>query len=343
MDITLNMNERALKIVMEMVEKADELNVKVHRAPCKATIIDAGVEVKGSLMAGLYVTRICLADLANISITNMNYGQLTLPAIHVSTDYPSITTMGSQLADWEICIEGYYGLGSGPARALALERPLPKAVALKKDFYEKIGYQILNPKQIYEKIGYGETADVAVIVIEAPKLPPDAVLIDIAEKCKVKAENVYAIITPTTSIAGSVQIAGRIVEVGIHKLTLLGFDPKNIIFGSGCSPIAPVHPNMIKAMGIVNDVIRYAGSTFYIVNCDDEEYLKNIISRVPSSSSNKYYKTFMEIFKEANYSFYNIDLGEFSPATITVNNVKTGNIFSAGEINPTLLKMALTT
>jgi methenyltetrahydromethanopterin cyclohydrolase len=338
----LKMNERALKIVMEMIEKAEELNVRVHRAPCKATIIDAGVEVKGSLMAGVYVTRICLADLANISITNMDYGQLTLPAIHVSTDYPSITTLGSQLADWEISIGGYYGLGSGPARALALERPLPKAVALKKDFYEKIGYQILTPRQVYEKLGYSEAADIAVIVIEAPKLPPDSVLRDVAEKCKVKAEDVYAVITPTTSIAGSVQIAGRIVEVGMHKLTLLGFDPKNIMFGSGCSPIAPVHPNVVKAMGRVNDVIRYAGSTFYIVNCDDEEYLKNIVSRVPSSSSNKYYKTFTEIFKEANYSFYNIDLGEFSPATITVNNVKTGNVFSAGEINPGMLKTALT-
>jgi methenyltetrahydromethanopterin cyclohydrolase len=337
----VNMNESALKVVKEMASRAENLGVKVYKASCGATVIDGGVKARGSVMAGLYVTRICMGDLAEVSITSMDYAGLTLPVIHVSTDYPSIATCGSQLADWEIKVGKYYAMASGPARALALERSLPRGVALKKELYEKSGYCILSPRQVYEKINYSELAEVAVIVLEASSLPPDDVLTYIAKECSVKPNDVYAIVTPTSSITGSVQIAGRIVEVGIHKLALLGFDLTKIIFGSGHSPIASIHPEPAKAMGRVNDAIRYAGATFYMVDYEDEEGLRKMVEQAPSSNSKDYHKPFAKIFKEAKYDFYSIDLGAFAPAVITVNNVRKGTVLTVGKIDPSMLRRAL--
>lgn len=338
----LNMNKRALKVVEEMADRAESIGVKVYKAPCGATVIDGGVEVRGSVAAGLYAARISMGDLAEVSITSTDYGGLTLPAIQVSTDYPSVATMGSQLADWEIEIGGYYAMASGPARALALERPLPRGVALRREYYERSGYRISGPRQVYEKIRYSEHAEVAVIVLESSSLPTDEALTYIARECNVKPEEVYAIVTPTSSITGSVQIASRILEVGIHKLGLLGLDLTRIIFGSGQSPIAPIHPDLVKAMGRVNDAIRYAGSTFYMVDYEDEEELRKLVELAPSQSSREYPKSFAKIFEEAG-DFYSVDLGIFAPAVITVNNVRKGTLLTAGKIDPSMLRGALTT
>lgn len=164
----------------------------------------------------------------------------------------------------------------------------------------------------------------------------------IAEECGVKAEDVYAVVAPTSSITGSAQIAGRIVEVGIHKLGLLGFNLTKIIFGSGYSPVAPIHPDPAKAMGRVNDAIRYAGVAFYIVDYEDEEGLRDAVSRVPSCNSKDYGKPFAKIFEEVEYDFYSIDLGLFAPAVIMVNNIRSGTALTAGKIDFSMLKKALT-
>lgn len=336
----MKMNEKALRVVEEMADRAGDIGVKVYNAPCGATVIDCGVEARGSVEAGIYVARVSMGDLAEVSMTSLDYADLILPTINVSTDYPSIATMGSQLADWEIRVGRYNAIASGPARALALNRPLPRGVALKKELYERSGYCISSPRQVYEKIDYSEDADVAVIVIEASRLPPDEVLTHIARECGVEPDDVYAIVTPTSSITGSVQIASRIVEVGIHKLGLLGLDLTRILFGSGRSPLAPIHPDPVKAMGRVNDVIRYAGATFYMVDYDDEEELRRVVERVPSHSSRDYHKPFAKIFEEAG-DFYSVDLGIFAPAIITVNNIGRGNILTAGNIDPSMLREAL--
>ena len=52
-------------------------------------------------------------------------------------------------------------------------------------------------------------------------------------------------------------------------------------------------------------------------------------------------RSFYQIFKDAGGDFYKIDTALFAPAKITVKNVKTGNIFTAGEINVEILKQSL--
>ncbi len=343
MALNLAMNRRAARLVEEMISKAEKLRVDVHELPCGSIVVDCGVEAEGSLSAGLYAARICVGDLAEFSISTVDYDGLALPVINVWTDYPVITSLGAQLGDWEVDVGGYHAIGSGPARALALDRPLPRAVAVNRAVHEERGYRILSPRQVYEEIGYSETADVAVIVLESSELPSDEVMTDIAGKCGVDPSDLYALVTPTTSLVGSVQIAGRVVEVGIHKLMLLGFDLKSIRFGSGCSPIAPPHPDMAEAMGRVNDMIRYAGTTFYAVDVDEEyePHLRELLARVPTAGSENYGKTFMEIFREAGCEFYGVDLGEFSPAVITVTNLRSGRVFTEGRVDADMVRRVL--
>ncbi|MEM2118421.1 MAG: methenyltetrahydromethanopterin cyclohydrolase, partial [Candidatus Bathyarchaeia archaeon] len=61
--------------------------------------------------------------------------------------------------------------------------------------------------------------------------------------------------------------------------------------------------------------------------------LRRIVESAPSKASKDYGKPFMEIFKEANYDFYKIDPDLFAPATVILNNIKSGCTFHNGEIN----------
>ncbi len=333
----ISINERALKVVNEMIDRADELYVRVLKAPCGATLIDCGVNVGGSIEAGLYVARVTAGDLINFSLSTIDYGGFILPTLNASSDYPVIATIGGQLGDWEIRYGDYFAIGSGPARALALDRSIPTAVGLKREELRRKGLVTYTPREIYEKIQYRDSYDKAVIVIESSSIPPNEVMQSIARSCGVEPENLYALITPTSSLAGSVQIAGRIVEVGIHKLGLLGFDFTRIFFGSGTAPIAPIHPDPFIAMGRTNDAIRYGGATYYIMDYEDDEELGKYVIEVPPTDG----KSFTEIFKESPGGFYDVDLRAFAPAVITVTNSRTGRTFSAGCIKPDMLKRTL--
>jgi methenyltetrahydromethanopterin cyclohydrolase len=94
-------------------------------------------------------------------------------------------------------------------------------------------------------------------------------------------------------------------------------------------------------MGRTNDAIIYAGVTCYTVRHDDDNKLRELVNRAPSLASKSYGRPFIEIFKEANYDFYQIDSGLFAPAVLIVTNAKTGNIFKAGKINLEVFKQSI--
>jgi len=311
----VSVNEHARHVVKEVINRRDDLQVRVEKRPKGATIIDAGVAGQGGYAAGLMVTRICMGGLCEASISSRNFGDFALPTIEVATDYPAISTLGAQFAGWQIKVGDYFAMGSGPARALALK-----------------------PKELYVEISYKDEADCAVIVLESDKLPPDEVIAYIASECKVRPSKVYAVVTPTNSLAGSTQISGRIVETGVHKLEKVGLDPKKILHAFGSAPISPIHPKSAKAMGRTNDALYYGGETIYTVNFEDDEKLKEIVSKAPSSTAPEYGKPFYEIFKTAGFNFYKIDPNLFAPAVVTVNNIRTGQTFRSGQIDTRILK-----
>lgn len=316
--MSVSVNKIAFKIVQEMINKSVELGIIVEKIENGATIIDAGIKARGGYLAGKYMTEVCLGGLADVSLTLDNYGGLTLPTICVASDYPSIALLGSQYAGWRISVGKYFAMGSGPARALSLK-----------------------PKDLYEKINYKDESDVAVIVLEANEKPTPEAIEYIAKECKVEPKNVYAIVAPTSSVAGSTQISGRSIETGLHKFMELGMDLSKIKCGFGQAPISPIHPKFTHAMGRTNDMLLYGCTTYYEVEYDNEEELIKILEKAPSSSSSAYGRPFYEIFKEAGFDFYKIDPMLFAPAVVTVNNVKTGRIFTYGKINAEILKRSI--
>jgi len=313
-----SVNRLAHNLVKRLCDHADEFGVLVKKMPSGATVIDAGIKAQGGYGAGQIITEICLGGLGKAEIIYKRYGDLELPSVFVYTDYPVISTLGSQFAGWQIKSGKYVAMGSGPARALSLK-----------------------PKELYENIGYEDVSDVAVLVLETSKEPPEEAVAKISEECNVDSENLFLVLVPTSSVAGSVQISGRIVETGLHKLTELGFDPKLVTHAFGYAPLAPVHPELAQAMGRTNDAIIYGGTAYYTVSCDDDEELKRLLEKAPASASNSYGKPFMEIFKEAEYDFYKIDPGLFAPAVFMINNSKTGKTFRAGKIDMEVFKKAI--
>jgi len=314
----VSVNACALSVFQKMVAEKEVIDVSVEVMENGSTVVDAGVKVKGGFAAGRYLTELCLGGLSSVTLGSADYDGVELPTIYVHVDRPAIVLLGSQFAGWRISVGKYFAMGSGPARALALK-----------------------PKELYEKIAYKDTCNKAVLVLEADNLPTVEALNYVAQTCGVEPKNLYVAVAPTSSIAGSVQISGRIVETGLHKLTDLGFDPKKVLYGSGRAPIAPSHPKFAQAMGRTNDMLLYAGATYFEVACDTDDEIKGVVKKVPASSSPAYGRPFYEIFKEANYDFFKIDPGLFAPALITVNNIKTGSTMSAGRLNTETLKKSV--
>lgn len=306
----LSVNRLAWKLLEKLLENSELYGVKVEKPRFGTTIVDAGIEAQGGFEAGRLITEICMGGCGKTKITFAQYGEFMLPSIFVYTDHPVIATLGSQYAGWQIDESGYFAIGSGPARALALK-----------------------PKEIYSEIKYRDSFDRAIVVLETDKNPPDWLIERFSKDCSVPAENVIVILTPTVSVAGATQVSGRIVETGIHKLRRLGLDVNTIRYACGIAPIPPAHPKFTKAMARTNDAILYGGTAYYSVDYDDEEALKSIVDKAPSKASKRYGKPFIEIFKEANYDFYKIDPNLFAPAVIVVNNMKTGTTFRSGELN----------
>jgi methenyltetrahydromethanopterin cyclohydrolase len=314
----VSVNQKAMELVRELCRNADKYRVKVKRGNQGASIIDAGLEAEGSIEAGRVITEICLGGLGRATISSMQIGTHNFPSISVSTDYPAISTLASQLAGWQVKSGDYHALGSGPARALALK-----------------------PKSVFERIAYKDDYDEAVLVLETDKEPPEDIIEIVSESCHVATNKLYIIVVPITSISGFTQVSGRIVETGIHKLINLGFNPKLIMRAWGSAPILPVPKDPVEAMGRSNDAILYGGETNIVVNYDNDEELRQLTERSVSSVSKQYGEPFAEILRRAQLDFYKIDPGLFAPALMTTSNTKTDRTFSAGKINTGVLMQAL--
>jgi len=304
----ISINEISYSIVEEMLDLAEDFKVEPHTLANDSVVIDCGVKAKAGLEAGLNFTQVCMGGLAQTSLTHKKLKhEIFYPFIEVFTDFPSIACLAAQKAGWRISQEGYFAMGSGPARALALK-----------------------PKHTYEVIEYEDDYDFAVIALEADKLPTEKVMEYIASECGVDASDVVALVAPTNSPVGSVQIAGRVVEMAIYKLAELGFDTRHIISAFGSAPIPPVKKDAAVAMGTTNDASIYHGSVSLTVNGGD---IKDFVPKIPSSSSKDYGKPFYTVFKEAKFDFYKLDPGIFAPAEVVVNDIATGETYIAGAIN----------
>jgi methenyltetrahydromethanopterin cyclohydrolase len=320
----ISLNQRAAKIAQHMVNEREALGLSVEKLANGTTLIDAGIESPGSLEAARLLACACMGGLGQVywSQQTFRYGDsdpsldFWVPAVAVSVSSPSIACMASQYAGWAIHREGYYAIGSGPARALYAD------------------------EEIYKKLDYKDRAETAVLVLEGRALPEESVAAYIADCCGVKPESLIILVAPTASLVGSVQIASRSAETGIHKLSMLGFDVRSVTAAFGMCPLAPVAADDLHAIGRTNDAILYGAQAYYAVHAADDE-LAALIERIPSANSPDYGTSFYELLIRHKGDFYRIDPMLFSPARVEINNLDSGNTFRAGKFNPSLLKASL--
>ncbi len=326
-DLTMkqaSVNKLTQPLVQELIDNAAKLRVGIEILENGCTVIDAGINHLGGLEAGRIIAEICLGGMGTVSISHSQYTTNWPLSVNVHTGNPVLGCLGSQYAGWSLSHEKYYALGSGPARAMATK--------------QKDG-QTVPVEELYQELAYHDEADAATLVIENDAIPPLAIIEKVAAACGISPAKLTIIVTPTSSLAGGVQVVARVLEVAMHKAHALHFPLENIIDGSGSAPICPPHPNFVKAMGRTNDAILFAGQVHLFVKGSDEAAEK-LAKELPSSTSKDYGKPFAEIFKACEYDFFKIDAMLFSPASVIVTAVESGKSFRAGQLDNTLLDLS---
>lgn len=321
MQYTASVNKLTQPLVRELTDHADKLRLAVQQLDNGCTIIDAGISVPGGIEAGRIIAEICLGGMGTVTVTHSPYTQHWPLTVNVHTSNPVLACLGSQYAGWSLAHEKFYALGSGPARAMATK--------IKDGAEEPV-------EELYKELAYRDVCESTAIVMEVDQLPPLEVIDKIAKACKISPANLTVILTPTSSLAGCVQVVARVLEVAMHKAHALHFPLQNIVDGSGSAPICPPHPSFVKAMGRTNDAILFAGQVHIFVKGGDAEAQK-LAEELPSSTSKDYGKPFAEIFKEYKGDFFKIDAMLFSPASVIVTAVESGNSFRAGKLDQGLL------
>jgi methenyltetrahydromethanopterin cyclohydrolase len=309
----INLNQHAWRRCDNLAQVAERLKITVHQSADVTRVIDCGIEAAGGLDAGRLLAEVCLADLGHVAIQQGSVGDWSGPVVTVHTDHPVLACMASQYAGWRIAGEGFFGMGSGPMRAVARREPL------------------------FERLGYKELSDRVVGVIETSKLPTAEICRLVAEQCQVTPDHVILLVARTASIAGTVQVVARSVETALHKLHELGYDLTKVASGHGSAPLPPVAADDLVGIGRTNDAVLYGGQVTLWVR-DDDARLAEIGPQVPSSASRDYGEPFAAIFERSGRDFYQIDPLLFSPAVVTLVNLASGKAHRFGELRPDVLK-----
>lgn len=308
-----DLNRRAYFLTQRIAEMDQDAGVTVKSLRNGGRIYDFGVETSPGLAAGVVLARVCMADLATVSLVPGEIDGFGWTHVMVFTDRPVEACLLSQYAGWQISVGEYFAMGSGPMRALAAR------------------------EELFEKLNYREEPDKCVGVLECAKVPDEAVFEHIAEKTSVEPPQIRLLVAPTSSQAGNLQVVARSVETALHKLFELGFDVRRIRSACGVAPLSPVAADDLTGIGRTNDAILYAGRVTLWVTGDDES-LAAIGPKVPAVSSPAYGKPFLQIFEDAGRDFYKIDPHLFSPAEIVFQNIETGRVHRFGRVAPEVLR-----
>ena len=312
----ISVNAKAATLIAALTASAAVQKIAVSEGTRGETLIDAGSEAQGSLIAGLRIAEICMGGLGTLQLSASAATPRWPWTLLVHSAQPVIACLASQYAGWRLTDgegkDAFFALGSGPARALA------------------------RSEALFETLDYRDSAQSAALVLESARPPPPAVVDKVAQACGLAPKDVSIIYAPTQSIAGGTQVVARVLEVALHKAHELKFPLERIVEGMGAAPLAPPHPDLITAMGRTNDAIIYAGRVHLMVSGPAAE-ARALAEQLPSEGSRDYGQPFAEIFKRFKGDFYAIDPMLFSPAQVTVTALETGESFHAGRLNLDLL------
>ena len=302
-----SLNRMAIELADEALDFAEELNVGAFELDNGATVIDFGIDFPGGIEAGLLLAELQTAGLATVQTRMDTVAGTPMPHVELATDRPDLALLGSQKAGWEISVDGFEGLGSGPARALVAE------------------------EEEFRAIEYTDAFDLTVVAIESDRLPTEQAAAEIAERTDVNPEGVYIAAFPTASIAGSVSIAARAAELALFRLFELGYDPTDVLTATGSAPMAPIPATEAEAMGRTNDAIAYGGQVHLTVREDAD-----VFADLPSTATDTYGTPFYQVFEDVGWDFGAVDPAVYAPAQVTVDVVG-GPTYALGQRDDAML------
>lgn len=316
---TISINQLSASLVQALIQIAPQLRLGVDTLSNGCTIIDAGITHVGGLEAGRLIAEICMGGLGHVELqANSTFPHWPF-GVKVHSDQPVLSCLGSQYAGWALASksehEKFFALGSGPARAIATR------------------------EELFADLAYKDTAEATCLVLETDKVPPLEIIEKVAHDTNVKPENLTFILTPTRSLAGTVQIVARVLEVAMHKIHTLGFDLSLVVDGMATAPVPPPSPDFLTGMGRTNDAILFGGQAHIFVSGGDAD-ARALAQALPSSASKDYGKPFAEVFKAVNMDFYQIDPLLFSPAAVIVTALESGKSYHAGKLDAALLDLS---
>jgi len=310
------LNENAARIAQSMVADAERLRVNVSTGSLGERRIDAGARALGSIEAGLRMAEAAMGGLGTVSLV-MNATAEKYPLnVQVRSSQPVIACLAAQYAGWNLSIDDYFAMGSGPVRMLVCVEPL------------------------FETLTYRENAKRTAVILETATPPPEAVVEKVSKAADIVPENLTFIYAPTQSLAGGVQIVSRALEVVLHKANDLKFPLDNIVDGVATAPVPAPHPDFLAAMGRTNDAIIYGGTAQLFVRGSSDD-ARDLAEKMPSSASRDYGRPFAEVFEHFKGDFYAIDPLLFSPAEIAITAIETGETFRAGRRDLAMLERCL--
>jgi methenyltetrahydromethanopterin cyclohydrolase len=300
-------NRMATELVDEAIEFADELAVGVTELDNEATVLDFGVDAMGGVEAGLLLAEIQTAGLATVTAELGELAGAPRTEVTLTTDHPALSLLCSAKAGWELSVDGFEGLGSGPARAL---------VAEEAEFTE---------------LGYRDEFDFAVLAVESETLPDEAVAERVARMADVPTSGVFLAGFATASIAGSVTMAARAAELAAFRAFELGYDPRDLLSVTSRAPLAPVPADEETAIARTNDAIAYGGRVHLTVDTDDD-----CLRELASAATDRHGTPFAEIFETVDWRLHELDEAVFAPAQVTVDVVG-GPTYTVGGVDEALV------
>ena len=147
-DGSASLNDNAQRIADGMVRDAERLRIEVSKGPSGESLIDAGAKVRAVSRPGCAWRKPRWAASATSRRCWTARSEKWPLTVEVRSSQPVLACLASQYAGWNLSSDGYFAMGSGPARALARVEPL------------------------FEKLTYKDAASSAVLVLETAEPPP---------------------------------------------------------------------------------------------------------------------------------------------------------------------------
>jgi methenyltetrahydromethanopterin cyclohydrolase len=287
-----SLNRMATELVDEAIDFADELAIEVHTLSGDAAVLDFGVDLPGGIEAGLLLAEIQTAGLATLDTRLDEVAGAPLTHVECSTDQPALSLLCAGKAGWEVSTGAFDALGSGPARALVAEEP------------------------VFGRINYRDEFDLAVLALESDRLPDERVAAQVAERAGVPESGVFLPTYATASVTGSVVAASRAAELGVYRLTELGYDPLDVLSVTGSAPIAPVAGDEQSALATTQDAIAYGSQVHLVVDSPFDRF-----DELVSTAREEYGTPFADIYAGVDWAYDQLPLELFGPAQVTVDVV----------------------